>query len=141
MKNFQETSLLFAYILCCLSISILFWSASNNMRFCSVRNTIYCLYFTVFVLFLALYVINQCLMMLIVQNILRFHKHTCIGSQRRIGGKIIVRGCVDIIFYYFVLSMIRIFGFRTLKIPETDFQSRNSSKTHPIPVNIGFLDT
>ena len=73
MKNFQETSLLFTYILCYPSISILFWSASNNIRFYPVRNTIYCLYFTVFILFLALYVINQCLMMLIVQNILRFH--------------------------------------------------------------------
>ena len=37
-------------------------------------------------LFLTLYVINYCLMVLIVQNILGFHKHACISPQRRFGG-------------------------------------------------------
>ena len=61
--------------------------------------------------------------MLIVQNILKFRKHSCIGSQRRISGKIMVRGCVVIIFYYCIVSIIGILGFlllgvvRSLEIP------------------------
>ena len=121
MKNFQETSLLLTYALCYGQLLIILWSLSFYIRFTSVRNTIYCSYIVVLVLILALYVIKHWLMMLIVQNILKFHKHTCIGSQRCISGKITVRGCVVIIFYYFALSIFRIFGFRTLKIPKTGF--------------------
>ena len=58
MKNFQETSLLLTYILCHAPTSIILWSASVNIRFTTVRNTIYCPYIIVFVLILALYVIN-----------------------------------------------------------------------------------
>ena len=134
MKNFQETPLLLTYILCYGQTLIILWSVSVNIRFTTVRNTIYCPYIVVFVLILALYVINQWLMMLIVQNILKFRKHACIGSQRYISGKITVRGCVVITFYYFMISIIRIFGFRTLKIPKTSFQSRHSSKAHTITV-------
>ena len=121
MKNFQETSLLLTYTLCYGQSLIILWSLFINIRFTTVRNTIYRSYIVVFVLNLALCVIKRWLMMLIVQNILKFRKHTCIGSQRYSGGKITVRGCVVIMFYYFTLSITRIFGFRTLKIPKTSF--------------------
>ena len=87
MKNFQETSLLLSYTLCYGQSLIILWSLSVNIRFTTVRNTIYYPYIVVFVLILALYVIKQWLMMLIFQNILKFRKHTCIGSQRYNGGK------------------------------------------------------
>ena len=121
MKNFQETSLLLTYTLCYGQSLIILWSLSINIRFTTVRNTIYGSYIVAFVLILALYVIKYWLMVLIFQNILKFRKHTCIGSQRYISGKITVWGCVVIMFYYFTLSITRIFGFRTLKIPKTSF--------------------
>ena len=134
MKNFQETSLLFTYTLCYGQSLIILWTLSVNIIFAIVPNTIYGSYIVAFVLILALYVIKYWLMVLIFQNILKFRKHRCIGSQRYISGKITVRGCVVIMFYYFTLSITRIFGFRTLKIPKTSFQSRHSSKAHTITV-------
>ena len=87
MKNFQETSLLLTYTLYYGQSLIILWSLSVNITFTTVRNTIYYSYIVAFVLILALCVIKHWLMMLIVQNILKFRKHACIGSQRYGGGK------------------------------------------------------
>ena len=86
MKNFQETSLLLSYTLYYGQSWIILWSLSVNIRFTTVRNTIYGRYIVAFVLILTLYVIKYWLMVLIFQNILKFRKHTCIGSQRCNGG-------------------------------------------------------